>query len=170
MAGDICDAPLLRIGHMHTASSLSTAPHSSLLAKMRAHLGRGGSENAVVTNVAYVVAAAVVVASAVIHLHLWLSGYRHIATIGPLFLAQVIAGGLIALFIVVARNVLAAVIGFGFVASTLAGFLISINVGLFGFEDSFAAPYAHMAFIVEIAAMVVLVVAIFLTVRQTARK
>jgi hypothetical protein len=124
----------------------------------------------VVTNVVYVLAAAAVVGSALIHLHLWMNGYRHLPTIGPLFLAQVIAGAVVALLVLVVRNVLASVIAFVFVASTLGGFLISINVGLFGFQDSFAAPYAHMAFIVEIVALALCLAAAILAVRQASRR
>jgi hypothetical protein len=154
---------------MHTISSVTTESHSSHMATVRAHLKNGGSENTIVTNAVYVLAVAAIVVSALIHLHLWMNGYRRLPTIGPLFLAQVIAGGVIAVFVLLMRNVLAAVIGFGFVASTLAGFLISINVGLFGFQDSFSAPDAHMAFIVEIVAMVLLLVAPFLSLRQATR-
>jgi hypothetical protein len=154
---------------MHTISSVTTESHSSHMATVRAHLKTGGSENTIVTNAVYVLAVAAIVVSALIHLHLWMNGYRRLPTIGPLFLAQVIAGGVIAVFVLLMRNVLAAVIGFGFVASTLAGFLISINVGLFGFQDSFSAPDAHMAFIVEIVAMVLLLVAPFLSLRQATR-
>jgi plastocyanin len=107
----------------------------------------------------YVVAVGLIVASALIHLHLWHTGYRHIATIGPLFLAQVIAGFAIASFVLLTRNVRAAGLAFGFVASTLVGFLLSINVGLFGFKDSFSAPDAHLALFVEIAALAVLAAA-----------
>jgi len=47
-------------------------------------------------------------------------------------------------------------VAFGFVASTIGGFLVSVSVGLFGFEDGWSAPYAGGAFAVEIAALVVL--------------
>jgi len=39
-----------------------------------------------------VIGAATVAVSAIIHLHLWLQGYKHIHTIGPLFLAQAVGG------------------------------------------------------------------------------
>lgn len=155
---------------MHTISSVPAGSRSSHLASLRTRLKNGGSENTIVTNIAYVLAVAAIVISALIHLHLWTSGYRKLPTIGPLFLAQAIAGGVIAVYVLLLRNVLAAVIGFGFVASTLGGFLISINVGLFGFQDSFSAPYAHMAFTVEIVAMALLVVVPFLSIRQATRK
>jgi hypothetical protein len=155
---------------MHTAASVPAGSRSSHISSLRLHLKDGGPENTVVTNVVYVLAAAAVVSSALIHLHLWMNGYRHLPTIGPLFLAQVIAGAVVALLVLVVRNVLASIIAFVFVASTLGGFLISINVGLFGFQDSFSAPYAHMAFIVEIVTLVLCLAAAILSVRQASRR
>jgi len=54
-----------------------------------------------------------------------------------------------------------AVLGVGFAASTMVGFFLSIGLsqGLFGFKDSSNAPFAHEALIVEIAAIVVLLIA-----------
>ena len=40
-----------------------------------------------------------------IHFHLWDIGYRHIATIGPLFLLQSIAGLVIGLLVIALRRV-----------------------------------------------------------------
>jgi hypothetical protein len=94
-----------------------------------------------------------------IHLHLWQDGYRHIAAIGPLFLVQSIAGLLIGLLIIAVRRVWAAIVGIGFALATMAGFLISVEHGLFGFTDSWAAPFAGLAFTVEIATAAALVVA-----------
>jgi hypothetical protein len=99
--------------------------------------------------------------SAYIHFHLWgeTDGYRSIATIGPLFLLQSIAGLVIGLGVIAVRRLWAAVIGIGFVLTTLAGFLVSVAHGLFGFKDSWLAPFAQQAFGIELAAVVVLGVA-----------
>lgn len=94
-----------------------------------------------------------------IHFHLWQDGYRHIATIGPLFLVQSIAGLLIGLLVISVRRVWTAVVGIGFALATMAGFLISVEHGLFGFMDSWAAPFAGLAFTVEIVTAAVLAVA-----------
>ena len=40
--------------------------------------------------------------------------------------------------------------------ATLAGFLISVVHGLFGFEETWLAPFAQQAFALEVAAVVVL--------------
>jgi hypothetical protein len=99
--------------------------------------------------------------SAAIHFHLWseTDGYRSIPTIGPLFLMQSIAALVIGVGVVAVRRVWAAVIGIGFALTTIAGFLLSVAAGLFGFQDSWLAPFAKEAFTVEILAAVVLIAA-----------
>jgi plastocyanin len=109
---------------------------------------------------AFVAAGGLIIWSSVIHFHLWQSlGYRHIATIGPLFLLQSIGGVLLGLLIVAARRVWAAVLGVGFAVSTMVGFLISVEHGLFGFKDTWSAPFAHEAFALEIATIGVCLIA-----------
>jgi hypothetical protein len=93
-----------------------------------------------------------------IHFHLWDDGYRHIATIGPLFLVQSIAGLVIGLLVIAVRRVWTAVVGIGFALGTMVGFLISVDNGLFGFKDSWAAPFAGLAFTLEIVNAAVLAV------------
>ena len=62
---------------------------------------------------AFVVGGVLLVSSAAIHFHLWdeTNGYRSIATIGPLFLLQSIAGLAIGVGVVAVRHVWAALIG-----------------------------------------------------------
>ncbi len=109
----------------------------------------------------FVLGGALLIWSAFIHFHLWseTDGYRSIPTIGPLFLLQSIAGLVIGLGVVVVRRLWAAVIGLGFVLSTIAGFLLSVAVGLFGFKDSWLAPFAKEAFTIEILAAAVFIAA-----------
>ena len=98
--------------------------------------------------------------SSYIHFHLWQSlGYRHIATIGPLFLLQSISGFLLGLVIIAARRMWAALLGAGFAVSTMIGFLISVEHGLFGFKETWSAPFAHEAFALEIVIIGVCVIA-----------
>ena len=95
-----------------------------------------------------------------IHFHLCQSvGYRRIPTIGPLFLVQSTAGVVIGVLVIATRRVWAALLGAGFAVATLAGFLISVLHGLFNFKDSWSAPYAHLAFEIEIVTIVVLALA-----------
>jgi predicted lipoprotein with Yx(FWY)xxD motif len=101
------------------------------------------------------------IATAAIHLDLYLTGYRSIPTIGWLFLLQVIAGfglGLTVLaipgrFVVAGR--LAATAGAGFALATLGGYLLSVAVGLFGFKEV-RTTAGIAAGLVEVASFVVL--------------
>ena len=100
-------------------------------------------------------------ATAAFALGLWseTDGYRSIPTIGPLFLLQSITALVIGIGVVAIRRLWAAVVGMGFALTTIAGFLLSVAVGLFGFKDSWLAPYAKQAFTIEILAVVVLMAA-----------
>jgi hypothetical protein len=84
-----------------------------------------------------------------IHLHLWTDGYRHIATIGPLFLMQGIVAAVVALAVLVTRRLEAAAVGVLFLLSTIGGLLLSDWVGLFGFHDHLDAPFAGLSISVE---------------------
>jgi hypothetical protein len=110
--------------------------------------------------------AALIAWSAVIHLHLWMDGYRHIPTIGPLFLCQAGGGLVIAVAVAVAgtRRVLPALVGMGFLGSTIGGLMISAWVGLFGFHDGFDAPFARVSLVVEAAGIAMLATAIALRI------
>jgi hypothetical protein len=113
-----------------------------------------------VATAAFVVGGLLLVWSAYIHVRLWKSdGYRHIPTIGTLFILQSSAGMVIGVAVVAVRRVWVAVLGAGFALSTMAGFLLTVEVGLFGFQDTWSAPFAQQAFFIEVAATVVLVVA-----------
>jgi hypothetical protein len=102
-------------------------------------------------NLLFALGAAAVAVSASVHLHLYLDGYSGIATIGPLFLLQAIAGFTLAFAILLLRRATVALAGAGYLLATMAGFLLSVNVGLFGFQDSWSAPLAMTAFVVEAA-------------------
>jgi predicted lipoprotein with Yx(FWY)xxD motif len=81
------------------------------------------------------------IATGAIHLDLYLTGYRTISVIGPLFLLQVIAAfGLgLAVLAIGSRwptaSWLAAAAGAGFALATLGGYLLSLWFGLFGFRE-----------------------------------
>ena len=101
------------------------------------------------------------IATAAIHLDLYLTGYRTIPTIGWLFLLQVIAAfglGLAVLAIpsrLVIPSRLAAAAGAGFALATLGGYLLSVWTGLFGFKEVRTGA-GIAAGLVEVAAFVVL--------------
>ncbi len=118
----------------------------------------------VATNAFMLAGAGLIAWSAGIHLDLWHEGYKHLPTIGTLFLLQAIAGFALALVVAVVRRLIPALAGILFLASTIGGFIISVNVGLFGFKDSLQAPFAHLSLVVEIVGIGVLAVACLLRV------
>ena len=97
--------------------------------------------------------------SGVIHLMLWSDGYNDISVIGPLFLVQGIASIVLAVAIVAFRWL--ALLAAGAVAgvATAVGLLLSVNVGLFGYTESLAVPYAALSLAVEFTAAFVLLIA-----------
>lgn len=111
------------------------------------------------------VGAGLVWATAALHLRLYAIGYDSIPTIGWLFLLQGMAGSILGLLILAFRHLLSYLGGAGYMASSIGGFLTSIWFGLFGFRDSFAAPYAGLAMAIEVSGAVVLLVAAALWLR-----
>jgi predicted lipoprotein with Yx(FWY)xxD motif len=105
-----------------------------------------------------IVGAALLVASGAIHLDLYVTGYRTIPTIGPLFLLQVIAAFVLAAAILVTGNWLVEAAGAGFAVSVLGGYLLSLWVGLFGFTEVRTAA-GIWAGIIDVAAFATLAMA-----------
>ena len=91
-----------------------------------------------------------------IHIHLWFEGYRDIPTIGPLFLADAVVGFVLAAVVLVWPRPLAGLLGAGFMASTLGGLIVSLNFGLFGFQESSGASFVIESIILESAGAVAL--------------
>ena len=61
--------------------------------------------------------------------------------------------------LVAVRRLWAAAVGIGFSLLTVAGSEFSVAHGLFGFEDSWLAPFAKEAFTVEVASAAALTIA-----------
>ena len=99
--------------------------------------------------------AALLAATAAIHLDLYLTGYSTIPTIGVLFLLQIIAAFLLAIAVAVTGHRVAALLGAGFAIATLGGYLLSIWFGLFGFREV-RTTAGIVAAVIEIAAFAVL--------------
>ena len=110
-------------------------------------------------NVLAVAGAALMVWSGVIHLQLWSDGYRSISVIGPLFLIQGAGSIVLAAATAVFRRVVLLAAGAVTMAATAAGLLLSAGVGLFGFQESLAVPYAMSSLVVEFAGAAVLAAA-----------
>jgi hypothetical protein len=128
-----------------------------LLARGPATMTSPGARWAV--NVLAVAGAALMVWSGVIHLQLWSDGYRSISVIGPLFLIQGVAGIVLAVLLAVLRRVVLMAAGAVMMAATAAGLLLSAGIGLFGFQESLAVPYAMSSLVVEFAGAAVLAAA-----------
>jgi hypothetical protein len=108
--------------------------------------------------------------SAVIHLELWGDGYRDISVIGPLFLVQGIASIVLAVVIVAFRRLALLLAGAVAGVATAVGLLLTASVGLFGYTESLAVPYAELSLAVEFtAAFVLLVGACVLALAEPAR-
>jgi hypothetical protein len=109
----------------------------------------GSATRRAMITLAMITGAALVAAASAIHLHLWATGYRAIPTIGPLFLVQGIVGAILAVVLAATRRLFAVVAAAGFMVATIGGLLLSVYVGLFGFMDSLAAPFAGLSLAVE---------------------
>jgi hypothetical protein len=131
------------------------------------YLGRGPRRRPSVlgaaATLAFVAGGLLVVWSAYIHFHLWgePQGYRQLSVIGPLFLLQAIGGLVVGILLVAVRRVWIALAGIGYAVSTAIGFLLCVALpkGLFNFKETWQAPFAHLAFVVEVAIVVVLLIA-----------
>jgi len=102
-----------------------------------------------------ILGSALLFATGAIHLDLFLTGYRHIPTIGTLFLLQVISAFTLALLALAFSRGIVALAGAAFALSTLAGYILSLWFGLFGFNE-IRTTAGVVAGIVEVATFVVL--------------
>jgi hypothetical protein len=112
--------------------------------------------------------AGLLVASGLIHLHLWDIAYRHVKTLDVLFLVQVIACLLLALTLLITRHLLAVAASWLLMAGTIVGFILARTVGIFGFKLMFSSGLANTVLIVEAAALIMLAVT-WLVMRRAAR-
>jgi hypothetical protein len=95
--------------------------------------------------------AALLAAAGLIHLNLWDTAYRHVKTLGPLFLVQVIAAFVIAVAVLATRQVLAVAAAGLLMAGTIVGFIVVRTHGLFGFRLGFTSGEAWAVLFTEIA-------------------
>ena len=122
---------------------------------------RSGSARVAITLL--VIGGAVLAAySGYIHLYLWGRQpypYSAIPTIGPLFLIQGIVAILIGLLVVVTRRFYAVLLGAGLMVVSVAALVIDVEVGMFGFQDSWSVPYATSTLYWEVVGAALLLIA-----------
>src|ERR1700735_5832927 len=82
----------------------------------------------------YLADAGLLIASGLIHLHLWDIAYRHVATLDYLFLVQVAACLVLAIALLATRHVLVAAAAWLLMAGTIVGFILARSVGIFGVQ------------------------------------
>jgi hypothetical protein len=108
--------------------------------------------------------AALLVGSSVIHVDLWSGSYGPIPTVGPLFLFQAVAGFVLAISVAVLRRAGLMALGALFMVSTAGGLLLSHWVGLFGYKENLAVPYAGMSLVLEFTGAALLLAAFVVTI------
>jgi len=99
---------------------------------------------------AELLAAALIVATAAIHLHLYLVGYRHVRTLGVLFILQAISGFVLGPVLDVGRHLFTVVVGALYMASSAGGLVLSATVGFVGIHDSLTVPWATTSLVIEL--------------------
>jgi hypothetical protein len=99
-------------------------------------------------------AAAGVLLAGVVHLDLWVQGFRSISTIGPLFMLDFVAGLIIGIGMLVWRHWLPALAAAGFGAATVVAFWISVVHGLFGVKETPNGSSEILAEVAEYSAVV----------------
>jgi len=106
----------------------------------------------------YICDAGLLVASGLIHLHLWDIAYRHVKTLDVLFLVQVIVSLLLAVALLLTRRVIVVLASLLLMAGTIVGFFLARSVGIFGFKLTFTSGLANTVLIIEIVAVVLLAI------------
>jgi hypothetical protein len=111
-------------------------------------------------------AAVLMVGSAAVHVHLWDIAYRHVATLGPLFLVQAIGGAVAAVVLAITRAVAVLIGCILLMLGTIVGFILADTVGLFGFTLPEVTQWAYLALAFELLSSALLV---FVLMRQSRR-
>ena len=118
----------------------------------------------------YLADAGLLIASGLIHLHLWDIAYRHVKTLDVLFLVQVVLCLLAAVTLLVTRHLLVVAGAAALMAGTMVGFVLACTVGIFGFRLTFSAGLAYTVLVVEAAGVVLLAITAWLQFSQRAER
>jgi hypothetical protein len=117
----------------------------------------------------YVCDAGLLIASGLIHLHLWDIAYRHVKTLDVLFLVQVVLTLLAAAAVLTTRHLLVTVGAAILMAGTIVGFVLARTVGIFGFRLTFISTEAYAVLIIEAVAIATLGITAWLQLKRQAR-
>jgi hypothetical protein len=105
-----------------------------------------------------VLTAIAVAASGAIHLYLWDIAYRHVATLGPLFLVQAFSAFVVAAALIAIRMAVVLALAFALMIGTLLGFALVLTTGLFGFRLGVVSGWAYLTMGAECVAVALIVV------------
>jgi hypothetical protein len=105
------------------------------------------------TMVTRVITAVAVTVSAIVHLKMWFGGVRD-QSVGPAFMANAVAGVVIAVLLLTRRHWVPLLLAVGFGLSTFGAFVIAATVGLYGVHDHWTGGYVWTAAAAETVAVV----------------
>jgi hypothetical protein len=104
----------------------------------------------------YIADAGLLVASGLIHLHLWDIAYQHVKVLDVLFMVQVALALVAAIVLLATRHLLVVLAADVLMAGTIVGFILARTVGIFGFHLTFSSGLAYTVLIIEAAGIVLL--------------
>jgi len=110
----------------------------------------------------YLCDAGLLVASGLIHLHLWDIAYRHVKTLDTLFLVQVVLCLLAAVALLALRRLAVVLAAAALMAGTIVGFVLARSVGIFGFHLTFSSGLAYTVLVIEVVALILLAITAWL--------
>ncbi len=105
------------------------------------------------------VGAALLVVSGLVHLHLWDIAYRHVDTLGPLFILQGVAAIVVGIALVLWPRGVVVLAGLALAVGTIIGFVKALNGGIFGFTLPVVTNWAKLALGAETGAVLTLAAA-----------
>jgi hypothetical protein len=142
---------------------------ASVWSGSRRRQGGARTPRSVLLMAARLLGAGLTVVMGLIHLRLWLDGYREIPIIGTLFILNAICSGTLAIVLLTVparlRSTVALITAL-FTAGTLAGLIASLTIGLFGVHEILQAPLVVTTLIVEPVGVLVLLLTAALHRRQ----
>jgi hypothetical protein len=104
----------------------------------------------------YIADAGLLVASGLVHLHLWDIAYQHVKVLDVLFLVQVALALVAAIVLLATRHLLVVLAADVLMAGTIVGFILARTVGIFGFHLTFSSGLAYTVLIIEAAGIALL--------------